>query len=114
MVKADIAIHNVMVDETHAAPGFFVTATHTLANGTTVNVFDAYPDAQTGKVKEWGVAYWSAKDKKDKTVTVFAFLTYDDKAYVYHVDYIKALGSKAEKLVKHTRSTCTQDFSPPY
>jgi hypothetical protein len=108
LVKADIAIHLVMVDENHAQPGFFVTATHTLASGVTYNVFDKYPDAQTGKVIEWGVPYWKAKDKKDKATTVFAFAAYEDNVYTYHVDFIKGLGSKSEKIVKRVTSTCTQ------
>jgi hypothetical protein len=92
----------------HAQPGFFVTATHTLASGATYNVFDKYPDAQTGKVIEWGVPYWKAKDKKDKAITVFAFAAYEDNVYNYHVDFIKGLGSKSEKIVKRVISTCTQ------
>ena len=105
VVKADIAIHLVLVDESHAQPGFFVSASHTTASGATYDVFAKYPDAQTGKVIEWGVPYWQAKEKN---LIMFATVAYRDNAYIYRIAYLKDFGKKSEKIVKATESTCTQ------
>jgi hypothetical protein len=106
MVKADIAIHLVMVDESHAQPGFFVSATHTTASGVTYNVADKYTNYQTGKVIEWGMPYWQAKDKK---VTVFAVVGFSkqNNDYVYTVIFSKEGHGKSEKI-KEVTSTCHQ------
>jgi hypothetical protein len=103
--KANIAIALTMVDDNHARPAFFVDATHTTASGATYNVKDRYADYQTGKVIEWGMAYWQGKDKKNH-VTVFAGFETNDKEYVYKVVFSKDVGNGKFEKIKEINSTC--------
>jgi hypothetical protein len=107
MVKADIAIQLTMVDESHARPAFFVSATHTTASGVTYDVADRYTNYQTGKVIEWGMPYWQAKDKK---VTVFAVVGFSKTSneYVYTVIFSKDVGHGKTEKIKEVTSTCNQ------
>jgi hypothetical protein len=102
---ANIAIALTMVDDNHARPSHFVSATHTTTSGVTYDVADKYTNYQTGKVIEWGMPYWQAKDKK---VTVFAGFETTDKEYIYKVVYSKDIGHGKFEKIKEIESTCNQ------
>jgi hypothetical protein len=104
--KANIAIALTMVDDNHARPAFFVSATHTTASGVTYDVKDRYANYQTGKVVEWGMPYWQGKEKKNSAVTVFAGFETHDKEYVYKVVFSKDVGNGKFEKIKEINSTC--------
>jgi len=103
---ANIAIALTMVDANHARPSHFVSASHTTAAGVTYDVADRYTNYQTGKVVEWGMPYWQAKEKKNSAVTVFAGFETHDKEYVYKVVLSKDVGHGKFEKIKEINSTC--------
>ena len=104
--KVNIAIALTLVDDNHARPAFFVSATHITASGVTYDVKDQYANYQTGKVAEWGMPYWQGKDKKDRTVIVFAGFETRKDAYVYKVVFSKDIGHGKFEKIKEIESTC--------
>lgn len=101
-----IAIALTFISPNEARPSFFVNAVHTTASGVTYDVKDRYTDFQTGKVIEWGMPYWQAKDKKNRAITVFAGFETRDDAYVYKVVFSKDIGHGKFEKIKTIESKC--------
>jgi hypothetical protein len=108
--NAKVAIGLTLIDENHARPSFFVSATHTTASGVTYDVKDQYANFQTGKVVEWGMPYWQGKDKKNRAVTVFAGFETHDNEYVYKVVFSKDVGNGKFEKINEIESKCDMTF----